>query len=168
MATPEPTGYSELAGLRAWLAEVDRMLGIRTRIGLVLLALAAGLGGAALYLALDTRDNAADADDVAALRSRVQRLEARGASTAALRSRVDAAESDAAAARSQVAELQTRVDRLERQARSIGARLAAPTRAGLQGPAAAGRGGAAAGENGGGKGAKQGPTGAGGKSGPTG
>ena len=117
MATPEPTGYSELQALRAWVAEVERVLGLRTRIGLVLLALAAGLGGAALYLALDTRNDAADAGDVASLQRRVQALEQQGgATTTGLRTEVTAARSAADAARAQVSALQKRVGALEQQA----------------------------------------------------
>jgi hypothetical protein len=135
MATPEPTGYSELGGLRAWLAEVDRVLGLRTRIGLVLLALAIGLGAAALYLALDTRDNAADAGDVAALQKRVRALEQERAGAAAgLRVEVAAARSAADAARTQVSDLQKRVGALERQAAAQAPQGPAGGGAGRRGP----------------------------------
>ncbi|HYP56435.1 MAG TPA: hypothetical protein VEQ41_09090 [Solirubrobacterales bacterium] len=56
-----------LEGIRAWIGEVERKLGMRTRVFLVLAALAIGGAGAAIYLALDTRDNAVSEGDVRAL-----------------------------------------------------------------------------------------------------
>lgn len=56
-----------LEGLRAWIGEVERKLGMRTRVFLVLTAIAIGGAGAAIYLALDTRDNAVSESDVRAL-----------------------------------------------------------------------------------------------------
>ena len=150
MATPEPTGYSELGGLRAWLAEVDRMLGLRTRIGLVLLALAVGLGAAALYLALDTRDNAADAGEVAALKRRVRALEQeRGRAATGLSTQVAAARSAADAARAQVGALQERVGTLEQQVAELRAKPAAGGAAGQGG--ATGAAGPTGGKGGSGK-----------------
>jgi hypothetical protein len=46
-----------LDGLRAWIGEVERKLGARTRVFLVLLAIAIGASGAAIYLALEAEDN---------------------------------------------------------------------------------------------------------------
>ena len=45
-----------LDGLRAWIGEVERKLGVRTRVFLVLLAIAIGTSGAAIYLALEADD----------------------------------------------------------------------------------------------------------------
>ena len=45
-----------LDGLRAWIGEVERKLGARTRVFLVLLAIAIGASGAAIYLALEADD----------------------------------------------------------------------------------------------------------------
>jgi hypothetical protein len=47
-----------LDGLRAWIGEVERKLGVRSRVFLVLSAIAIGAGGAGIYLALDARDSA--------------------------------------------------------------------------------------------------------------
>jgi len=63
-----------LDGLRAWIGEVERKLGIRTRVFLVLTVLAIGIGGAAIYLAIDARDNSVSESDVQALQ---EQLEAR-------------------------------------------------------------------------------------------
>jgi peptidoglycan hydrolase CwlO-like protein len=61
----------QIDGLRAWIAQVDRRLGIRTlAIGVaVVLALAAGIVG--VVLAKDAKDNSATKDEVASLRDQV-------------------------------------------------------------------------------------------------
>jgi uncharacterized membrane protein YgcG len=61
-------------GLRAWIAEVERKLGKRTRVFLALAVIAIGLGGAAIYLAIDARESSVSESDVQALQ---QKLEAR-------------------------------------------------------------------------------------------
>lgn len=63
-----------LDGLRAWIGEVERKLGMRTRVFLALTVIAIGIGGAAIYLAVDARESAVSQDDVQALQ---QQLEAR-------------------------------------------------------------------------------------------
>jgi hypothetical protein len=65
-----------LDGLRAWIGEVERKLGARTRVFLVLVALAIGGAGAAIYLALDTRDQAVSEDEVQRLQEQIDGLEA--------------------------------------------------------------------------------------------
>jgi hypothetical protein len=113
--------------MRAWLAELDRLLAVRTRVGLVLLAIAIGLAAAAAWLALDTRDDAASSQDVAELRSRVDALEAQSgaAAGAGLPARVAAAESAAQQARAEVARLRARIAALEGPARGGGGGKAA-------------------------------------------
>lgn len=69
---PRPQTTDErIEGLRAWLAQVDRKLGIRTyAIGAgVVLALAAGIVG--VVLALSAKDESATKDEVRALRDQV-------------------------------------------------------------------------------------------------
>jgi hypothetical protein len=61
-----------LDGLRAWIGEVERKLGMRTRVFLVLTVLAIGLGGAAIYLALDARDDSVSEGDVQALQDQLE------------------------------------------------------------------------------------------------
>ena len=63
-----------LDGLRAWIGEVERKLRMRTRVFLVLAVIAIGAAGAAIYLAIDTRENAVSQSDVRALQ---EKLEAR-------------------------------------------------------------------------------------------
>ena len=64
-------GEEPLAGLRAWLAQVDRKLGTRTYIGLALAVIALAGAGVALCLTLSLKQDAATKDDVNALRDQV-------------------------------------------------------------------------------------------------
>jgi hypothetical protein len=65
----EPDVPARLDGLRGWLAELDRIVAIRTRVGLVLLAIGIGCATAAMYLAIDTRQDSASEDELRELRS---------------------------------------------------------------------------------------------------
>ncbi len=81
-----------LDGLRAWIGEVERKLGIRTRVFLVLLAIAIGASGAAIYLALEADDGGgggggASTEEVQALREQVE-LEGGAGDTAALEAQI--------------------------------------------------------------------------------
>ena len=61
-----------LDGLRAWIGEVERKLGMRTRVFLVLAVIAIGIGGAAIYLAIDARDSSVSESDVQALQEQLE------------------------------------------------------------------------------------------------
>jgi len=63
-----------LDGLRAWIGEVERKLGKRTRVFLALTVIAIGIAGASVYLAVDTRNSSVSEGDVQALQ---EELEAR-------------------------------------------------------------------------------------------
>ena len=90
-----------LDGLRAWIGEVERKLGIRTRVFLVLLAIAIGASGAAIYLAIEADDGGngggASTEEVQSLREQVE-LEGGG---------------DTTALEAQIAELRGEVDALQ-------------------------------------------------------
>jgi hypothetical protein len=62
-----------LEGLRAWIGEVERKLGKRTRVFLVLSVIAIGLGAAATYLAIDARESSVSESDVQALQEKLER-----------------------------------------------------------------------------------------------
>lgn len=62
-----------LEGLRAWIGEVERKLGRRTRVFLVLAVIAIGIGGAAIYLAIDARESSVSESDVQALQEKLER-----------------------------------------------------------------------------------------------
>jgi hypothetical protein len=61
-----------LEGLRAWIGEVERKLGKRTRVFLVLTVIAIGIGGAAIYLAIDARESSVSESDVQALQEQLE------------------------------------------------------------------------------------------------
>jgi len=91
-----------LEGLRAWIGEVERKLGKRTRVFLVLTVIAIGIGGAAIYLAIDARESSVSESDVQALQ---QQLEAQigtggdiaaGADTAQLETELRALQAEVA------------------------------------------------------------------------
>src|SRR4249919_1318086 len=82
-----------LDGLRAWIGEVERKLGARTRVFLVLLAIAIGASGAAIYLALQADDDGggsgggASSEEVQSLREQVEQ-EGGGSQVAALEAQI--------------------------------------------------------------------------------
>ncbi len=57
-----------LDGLRAWIGLVERKLTMRTRVFLVLAAIAVGGAGAAIVLAIDAQDNAVTKSDLQTVR----------------------------------------------------------------------------------------------------
>ena len=70
-----------LDGLRAWIGIVERKLTMRTRVFLVLVAIAVGGAAAAIYLAVDAQSNQVSEADVQTLQSelttRIEALETR-------------------------------------------------------------------------------------------
>jgi len=101
-----------LDGVRAWIGEVERKLGVRTRVFLVLLAISIGSSGAAIYLALEADDgggggtSGATAEEVQALREQVEQG---GADT-----------SQVSALEAQIVELRAEIDSLRAEAGSSG------------------------------------------------
>src|SRR5680860_1306047 len=61
-----------LDGLRAWIGEVERKLGKRTRVFLALAVIAIGIGGAAVYLAIDARESSVSESDVQELQEKLE------------------------------------------------------------------------------------------------
>ncbi len=57
-----------LDGLRAWIGVVERKLTMRTRVFLVLVAIAIGGAGTGIYLANDAHDSAVSEADLQAVR----------------------------------------------------------------------------------------------------
>ena len=91
-----------LDGLRAWIGEVERKLGARTRVFLVLLAIAIGGSGAAIYLALEADDGGgatsggATVEEVQSLREQVE-LEGGGTEASTLEAQIVELRSELAA-----------------------------------------------------------------------
>ena len=71
----EGTIVERLDGMRGWLGDLDRTVGVRSRIGLFLAAIAIGAAGAAIYLALNAKQESATNRDVSALQDRVSSLQ---------------------------------------------------------------------------------------------
>lgn len=71
-----------LEGLRAWIGEVERKLGMRTRVFLVLSVIALGGAGAAIYLAIDARESSVSESDVRELQEKLEARIAEDAGTA--------------------------------------------------------------------------------------
>ncbi len=102
-----------LDGLRAWIGELERKLGARTRIGLVLVAIAVGGAGAAIYLALDVAEKSATKSEVRQLQTQPTQLGGSSASGGDLESRLATATAEAARAKTEIAKLQVEVKALQ-------------------------------------------------------
>lgn len=108
-----------LQGLRAWIGEVERKLGARTRVFLALAAIAIGTGGAGIYLALDAREDAVSEGDVQALQ---ERLEGQiGAAGAAGGADLTQLEADVDALQAEVAELRSKIEASGQAGKDAGA-----------------------------------------------
>jgi len=107
-----------LDGLRAWIAEVERKLGMRTRVFLVLAAIAIGGAGAGIYLAIDTRENAVSESDMQELQ---QELEGQIGTAGATDPAGD------------TARLETEVKVLQAQVKALGAKAAGASKGGGNG-----------------------------------
>ena len=71
-----------LDGVRGWLGDLDSTVNLRSRIGLVLAAIAIGAAGAAIYLSLDAKNQSATNSDVGTLHNQVDSLKRQLGSTA--------------------------------------------------------------------------------------
>ena len=92
-------------GLRAWIAQVDRKLGIRSYAGTaaVILALAAAI--VAIVLAIDARDNSANNGDLTRVENRVGDLAARAGEADAVQGDLDSLDGRVADLESQLSGL---------------------------------------------------------------
>lgn len=95
-----------LEGLRAWIGEVERKLGTRTRVMLALAAIAIGIAGAAVYLAVDAHDTAVSEADVQALQQRLEE-------------RIDTAAAEAGGGEGDVTRLESEVQALKAEVEAL-------------------------------------------------
>jgi hypothetical protein len=91
-----------LDGLRAWIGLVERKLAMRTRVFLVLVAIAIGAAGAALVLAIDAQNDAVTKDDLQTVRDELAGTSApaEAPDTAALQAEIESLRSEVAELRS--------------------------------------------------------------------
>jgi uncharacterized protein HemX len=108
--TPE----QQLAGLRAWVAQLDRKLGIRSYAGAAALVLALAAGIVGVVLAVSAKDDSATKDEVRALSKQLDSVSEEASATV---------EGDVAALRQRLDELQTRVDSLASAQRTSNSEL---------------------------------------------
>jgi uncharacterized protein HemX len=92
-----------LDGLRAWIGEVERKLGARTRVFLVLVAIAIGGAGAGIYLGIEAGNENVTKDDLQALEERVAASGGAGSETASLQTEISQLQSEIAGLRSELA-----------------------------------------------------------------
>ena len=110
--TPPPTPadpQQRIDGLRSWIAQLERKIGVRTYIGAALAVLALAAGGAGIYLALQVEEDAATDADVENLREELTGVE----QTAA-----EAAQEDVRSINKSVTDLEDQIRRLRTQQRS--------------------------------------------------
>src|ERR1700720_1195605 len=123
MENPRESGAStHLDGLRAWLGEIDRALRVRSRVGLALLLIASGVGGAALYLAIDDSQNSAPASDIQSLQDQIGALRAQQTYADRLGARISAARLLEGKTSAELTKLQAQIQALRQQANAQGRR----------------------------------------------
>jgi hypothetical protein len=98
-----------LDGLRAWIGLVERKLTMRTRVFLVLVAIAIGGAGAAIVLAIDAQNNAVSKDDLQAVRDELAGTAAPAATPQAseLETELEALQTEVAALRGEIGATET-------------------------------------------------------------
>jgi beta-glucosidase-like glycosyl hydrolase len=120
-----------LDGLRAWIGVVERKLTMRTRVFLVLVAIAIGGAAAGIVLAINAQDNSVSKDDLQSVRD-----ELTGASAPAEAPQTSELEA-------QIETLRGEIDALRSESEAGGG----ASSEGAEGPPASGSGGASAPEN---------------------
>jgi uncharacterized protein HemX len=71
-----PAGHQDpIDGLRAWIAQVDRKLGVRTYVGAAIAVLGLAAAGVALVLTLTLKQDAATDSEIASLREQITAVE---------------------------------------------------------------------------------------------
>jgi predicted lipoprotein with Yx(FWY)xxD motif len=129
---------THLDGLRAWLGEIDRALRVRSRVGLTLLLIASGVGGAALYVAIDDSQNSAPASDIQRLQDQIGALRVQQTRADRLAARISAARLLENKTSTELTELQEQIRGLRRAnaqsgRKSIRHRGSAPAQTGGKG-----------------------------------
>jgi hypothetical protein len=92
-----------LDGLRAWIGVVERKLTMRTRVFLVLMAIAVGGAGAAIYLAIEAKNDSVSKSELQQVREELTgtSVAPREGSTSQLEAEVSALQEEVAALRAE-------------------------------------------------------------------
>jgi polyhydroxyalkanoate synthesis regulator phasin len=144
-SAPRPPSLDErVDGLRAWVAQLERRLAIRSYAGGLAIVLALAAGIVAVVLALGVKDESATKTDVQALRDQVEAVQRRAVDAAkadvatlsdridALESRVGAVASDQRTADSEISVVQDDIDDLRSQISDLRTAAASSDRSSLQ------------------------------------
>jgi uncharacterized protein HemX len=106
-ASPTPQAPADpqerIDGLRAWVAQVDRKLGVRTYVGAAIAVLALAAAAVGLALTLSLQQDAATNDDIQSLRDQISAVE---------QSASEAAQEDVQTLDRRLTELEDQVNRL--------------------------------------------------------
>lgn len=94
-----------LDGLRAWIGVVERKLTMRTRVFLILVAIAIGGAGTGIYLAIEANDNAVSEAELQAVRDELAGdvTETAGGDVTQLEAELEALKAEVAALRDEQA-----------------------------------------------------------------
>jgi uncharacterized protein HemX len=101
-----------LDGLRAWIGLVERKLTMRTRVFLVLVAIAIGGAAVGIYLGASAQSNQVTEDDLQAVQDELQR-EIEGVQSQAPGGLTEESSAQLTALESEIRALQARVEKLE-------------------------------------------------------
>ena len=127
-----------LDGLRAWIGEVERKLGMRTRVFLALSAIAIGGAGAAIYLAVDAHNKTVSESDLQALQRQLEGQAASGGGAAG--------STDLTQLETEVKELKQQVEGLTGEEGSAGEKESGADESGAPGSGGPGNGSAGTGD----------------------
>jgi cell division protein FtsB len=126
---PRPGPQDRVDGLRGWVHQLDEQLRRRSIIGLVLLILAIGGAGAAVYLAVTAKNDSASDKQIESLQARVNQVEQEASKASS-----DVSQ-DTQNVTKALNDLKTRVTRIETQIKTLQNQAAAQPRAGTGGAA---------------------------------
>ena len=107
----EPTLPERVEGLRSWLAQLDRRIGVRTYAGAAALVLALAAAAVALVLVLQLQDESATDGDIAELREEIAGVEDAAS---------EAAQEDVASLSDRVAEIDSQISQIASDQESTG------------------------------------------------
>lgn len=106
-APAAPAAPGGLDGLRAWVADLDRKLGIRTYLGMAALVLAIAASVLAIVLAVDARDNSASDDDLIRIEDQLSSVSEQAGAGATAQEDVDSLDARLSSLEDQVSEMAT-------------------------------------------------------------